>query len=56
MVTVVVMPLEHAHAENQSAVQFLIDLRATAWRLMRDNSSVRAESVAAEWEKAELRP
>jgi hypothetical protein len=45
-----------AHAENQPAIQFLIDVRATAWRLMLDNSGVRPETVAAEWEKAEVRP
>ncbi|MEU2086758.1 hypothetical protein ABZ569_33425 [Streptomyces albus] len=41
------------HAENQPAIQFLNDLRATAWRLMRDNSGVRAETVAAAWGEAE---
>lgn len=43
-----------AHAENQPAIQFLTDLRATAWRLMRDNTGIRADTMAAEWEKAEL--
>ncbi|MFE4018503.1 hypothetical protein ACFXPZ_13930 [Streptomyces sp. NPDC059101] len=45
-----------AHRENQPAIQFLIDLRATAWRLMRDNSEVDPAVVAAEWAKADSGP
>lgn len=40
------------HAENQLAIQFLADIRTTAWRLYRDFGSTSPKEVAAWWAQA----
>lgn len=38
--------------ENQPGIQFLQDIRATAWRMYRDNQGVLPETVIKNWSTA----
>lgn len=42
------------HDEDQVAMQFLADLRETAWRVLRDNSAPKPATVIEQWSRAEL--
>jgi hypothetical protein len=42
------------HAEREIPVQFLADIRTTAWRVYRDFGGHKPQAVAAWWAKAEL--